>query len=129
MLRGPRFPEGKPKLSVMGQKFSNVLGTQELLDKILNHLCYTDRASLFQTCAEVALATSKFQTAWFVNDENLGDAEFRDEEFKHVVEAGEKWDVEAPRGAKVSMNPYQTWKHQSISHLANWRLILSHRLY
>lgn len=114
MLCGPKFPVGKLKLSIIGQAFSNVFGTQELLDKVLNHLCYTDRASLFQTCAEVAVATSNFQTVWFVNDENLGDAEFRDEEFKHIVEAGEMWDVKSPRGAKVSMHPHQTWKYQSI---------------
>lgn len=107
MLCGPKFPDDKLKFSVMGKAFSNVLGTQEILDKILNHLCYTDRASLFQTCAEAAMATGKFQTVWFVNTENLGDAEFRDEEFKHIVEAGEMWDVESPRGAKVSMHPYQ----------------------
>lgn len=122
MLCGPKFPY-KLNLSVMEGAFSKVLGTKELLDKILDHLCYADRASLFQTCTQVAMTTSKFQTVWFVNDEDLGDAEFRDEEFDHIVEAGEQWDVTGPRGAKVRMHPFQTYQHQSISHLAFWKLM------
>lgn len=108
MICGPSFPFPKPECEMPGQALFDVLGSKELLEKILDHLCYTDRASLFQTCREAAAGVSKCQTVWLVNREDFGDAEFQDEEFKHIIEAGEMWNVTAPRGAKVSMHPNQT---------------------
>ncbi|KAJ4397684.1 hypothetical protein N0V93_001917 [Gnomoniopsis smithogilvyi] len=102
----------EPKVGVPLQAFFNVIGTAEILDNVLSYLCYTDRASLSQSCREAALGVSNYQTVWFVNDEDFGDAEFLDEEFKHIAEANEVWDVEAPRGAKVLMVTMHACEYQ-----------------
>lgn len=102
MICGPDFPFPKPDFGVPEQTFFAVIRTQEIFDLVLSHLCYTDRASLSQSCPEATVGVSNSQTVWFVNDEDFGDAEFHEEEFRHIVEANEVWDVTAPRGAKVA---------------------------
>lgn len=118
MICGPSFPFPKAEFDVPGQAFFDVLGSNELLEKILADLGYTDRASLSQICRAAAVGVRKCQTVWLVNREDFGDAEFQEEEFTHIAEAGEMWNVTAPRGAKVSMHPTQSWMYQSIPHLS-----------
>lgn len=105
MICGPGFPLPNPESIVGNQRFCNVLGTPEILQNILSNLCYTDRASLSQSCRLAAVGVSNFQALWSINAEDLGDAEFQHEEFEHLIQAGEMWDVSAPRGAKVSISP------------------------
>lgn len=101
MRCGPKFPFPQPKFGVERRAFFEVIGTQEILDNILCHLCYTDRASLSQSCPEATAGVSNFQTVWFVNQQDCRDAEFTTDEWEHIVEANEVWDVTSPRGAKV----------------------------
>lgn len=121
MKCGPYFPFPKPRPEVSdGSKkdcpvtFFNIVDTPEIFEIILSHLCYTDRASLSQSCAEATIGISSSQTVWFVNLQMFGDAELRDEEFEHIIEAGEVWDVSVVRGAKVSLPLFKLKRPRSI---------------
>lgn len=116
MRCGPNFPVPMPKPSehkADGSKkrgaatILDVLAAPEIVQNILSHLCFTDRASLSQTCTGATMAISNWHTVWYVNSQEFDDAEFLDEEFKYIVEAGEMWAVNSLRGAKVSFPLYR----------------------
>lgn len=75
---------------------------RELFQAVLEYLPHTDRARLFQVSATIAWGVNNTHCLWTVNDENLLNAEFTEDELKTMKESGDKFAVDEVRGARVS---------------------------